>query len=157
MKSGPSKPKAKTKTKCLSPRGKKLVKPPRGQKPPAALGRDKLKNEEAKNLAHQIATLVLDKMATDVVCLDVQGMTSYADYFVVASGDSERQVAAMAAYVREKMKEKAIRPLSSDGQDNGRWVLLDFGDVVAHFFLVEARAFYDLEGLWVDAPREKFS
>ena len=84
-------------------------------------------------------------------------MTSYADYFVVASGDSERQVAAMAAYVREKMKEKAIRPLSSDGQDNGRWVLLDFGDVVAHFFLVEARAFYDLEGLWVDAPREKFS
>ena len=112
-------------------------------------------NPKAKELAHRLANLLLDKKAEEVVILDVRGKTSYADYFVIASGDSERQVAAMAEYVETKLREEGVRPLGTEGYETGRWVLLDLGEVVAHLFFAEVRAFYDLEGLWTDAPREK--
>ena len=92
----------------------------------------------------------------DIVILDVRGMTSYADYFVVASGESDRQVSAMAEHVLVKLKEgENVRPIGHEGMDTGQWVLLDFGEVVAHLFFSEARSHYDLEGLWADAAREK--
>jgi ribosome-associated protein len=121
------------------------------QKPPVQRPED----PAARILAHDIATLLLDKKAVDVLILDVRDKASYADYFVIASGDSERQVSAMAEHVEEKLRERQVRPLGVEGQESGSWVLLDFGEVVTHLFCVDTRAFYDLEGLWADVPREK--
>jgi ribosome-associated protein len=97
----------------------------------------------------------LDKKADDVLILDVRGKTSYADYFVIASGDSDRQVSAMAEHVQLELREEGVRPLGAEGEERGQWVLLDFGEVVAHLFHHEVRTFYDLEGLWTDVPRER--
>ncbi len=112
-------------------------------------------NPEAKALAGKIAQLVLDKKASDVLILDVRGKTSYADYMVIASGESDRQVSAMAEGVLSGLKQDGVTAVGSEGQETGNWVLLDFGDVVAHLFFSEVRGFYDLEGLWSDAPRER--
>jgi ribosome-associated protein len=112
-------------------------------------------NPEALALARQIATLCLDKKALDVSILDVRGMTSYADYLVLASGESDRQVTAIADHIDEKLKAQGTRPLGHEGRETGTWVLLDYGEVVVHLFFTEVRASYDLDGLWADAPREK--
>jgi len=105
---------------------------------------------EAAQIAAKAA---LDKKAENVVILDVRGLTSYADYFVVASGTSDRQVSAIADAIEEQMKKAGHRTIGVEGYTRGHWVLLDFGDVVAHVFYEEARAFYDIEGLWADARR----
>ena len=115
-----------------------------------------VENPRAHGLARKIANLLSDKKALDIIILDVRGMTSYADYFVVASGESDRQVSAMAEHVLVKLKEsEGLRPIGHEGMETGQWVLLDFGEVVAHLFFSEMRAHYDLEGLWADAAREK--
>ena len=111
--------------------------------------------QASRDLAHHIAALLLDKKAADVLILNVREKASYADFFVIASGESERQVSAMAEYLQEKLRERRLHPLGVEGKESGSWVLLDFGEVVAHLFFSETRAFYDLEGLWADAPREK--
>lgn len=147
------KPAARKKTGLLpkAPRKKGLPKAAPEPQAPA-------ENPRAKALAQKIAALLLDKKATEVLVLDVRGMASYADYIVLASGESDRQVSAMAENVHVKVKEEdALYPLGSEGKETGQWVLLDYGEVVAHLFLAETRAFYDLEGLWADAPREKLS
>jgi ribosome-associated protein len=132
-----------TKKKALAPSR------PTAGAPPA-------ENPRAHALARKIANLLSDKKALDIIILDVRGMTSYADYFVVASGESDRQVSAMAEHVMGKLKEtEGLRPIGHEGMDTGQWVLLDFGEVVAHLFFSEMRAHYDLEGLWADASREK--
>lgn len=113
-------------------------------------------NPRAQALARNIGQLLSDKKAVDVVILDVRGLTSYADYFVVASGESDRQVSAMAEHVLTTLKKnEGLRPVGHEGMDTGQWVLLDFGEVIAHLFYSEMRAHYDLEGLWADARREK--
>jgi ribosome-associated protein len=113
-------------------------------------------NPRAQALARKIAQLVVDKKAKDVLILDVRGMTSYADYFVIASGESDRQVSAMADNVLAEMKKaENLRPIGHEGTETGQWVLIDYGEVVAHLFYEEVRAFYDLEGLWADAAREQ--
>ena len=113
-------------------------------------------NPKAQALARKVANLLSDKKAVDIVILDVRGMTSYADYFVVASGESDRQVSAMAEHVLINLKEtESLRPIGHEGMETGQWVLLDFGEVVIHLFFSEMRAHYDLEGLWADARREK--
>jgi ribosome-associated protein len=115
-------------------------------------------NPAARALAHRVADLVLDRKASDVVVLDVRGIASYADYVVIASGESDRQVTAMAEHVQTRLKEEnGVRPIGAEGAETGHWVLLDFGDVVAHLFYDEVRAHYDLEGLWADAPKEMLS
>lgn len=112
-------------------------------------------NPEAKALAHKIGRAVLEKKALDVMVLDVRGIASYADYVVLASGESDRQVAAMAEGAEHKVKtEDGLHTIGSEGFETGQWVLLDYGDVVAHLFNAEVRSHYDLEGLWADAPRE---
>jgi ribosome-associated protein len=122
-------------------------------------GRDKAKgkgpaeNKAGLELARTIAHAVIEKKATDVVVLDVRGMASYADYLVLASAESERQVAAMADAVSQILKPRGVRPVSTEGQEGGSWVLLDYSDVVAHLFQQDSRAFYDLEGLWADAKK----
>ncbi len=116
-------------------------------------------NPAAKALAQRIGKLLVDKKALDVVILDVRGMTSYADYFVIASGESDRQVSAMAENVQVQLKtgDEPQRPIGTEGFETGQWVLLDYGEVVAHLFLADLRSHYDLEGLWADASREKLA
>ena len=99
------------------------------------------------------ARAALDHKAVDLVILEVKNLSSFTDYFVICSGNSDRQVQAIAAHIEEKLGEGKIRPLSVEGKREGRWVLLDYGDVVIHVFYQPVREFYDLERLWSDAPR----
>jgi len=143
--------------KKAAPRGSKKALAPKKPKKPARVEpvAPPPENPKAKALAERIAALTLDKKAKDVLLLDVRGKTSYADYFVIASGESERQVSAMAEHVETTLRGEGVRPVGSEGYDTGHWVLLDYGEVVAHLFFTEVRAFYDLEGLWSDATRER--
>ena len=93
------------------------------------------------------------KKAFDLVLLEMKRITSFTDYFLICSGKSDRQVQAIAQAIEEEMEEQGIHPFGQEGKTGGRWVLMDFGDVVVHIFLEPVRAFYDLEGLWIDAPR----
>jgi ribosome-associated protein len=116
--------------------------------PAAAPGPD-----PARPTAVAIAHAGLDKKAEDVTVLDVRGLTSYADYFVVMTADSDRQASAIADAVEDTMKKQGVSKVGVEGYDTGRWILVDYGDVVAHVMSRESRGFYDLEGLWADAPR----
>ncbi len=100
-----------------------------------------------------VARAGLARNARDVVVLDVRELASYAEFFVIMSADSERQLAAVAEQVIDDMAAMGRHPFGVEGERGARWVLVDFGDVVAHVFLPEMRGFYDLEGLWSDAPR----
>ncbi|MDF1521917.1 MAG: ribosome silencing factor [Trueperaceae bacterium] len=93
-----------------------------------------------------------DKRALDIAVLHLEQVSSSLDWFVVASGESVLQLQAMEAEVRERLKASGARLKGVEGPSN-RWVLMDYGGVVAHLMSPEAREFYDLEGLWADAPR----
>jgi ribosome-associated protein len=109
----------------------------------------------ARPTAVAIAKAALDKKGEDVTILDVRGLTSYADYFVVVTADSDRQASAIADHVEQTMKQQGVTKVGVEGYETGRWILVDYGDVVAHVMNRESRGFYDLEGLWADAPRER--
>jgi ribosome-associated protein len=94
-----------------------------------------------------------DHKAVDLVILEVKNLSSFTDYFVICSGNSDRQVQAIAAHLEEKLGQGGIHPLSIEGKREGRWILLDYGDVVIHVFYQPVREFYNLERLWSDAPR----
>jgi len=96
---------------------------------------------------------VQEKKSIGIVALDVRGLTSLADAFIICSGRSNRQVSAIAEHVRRVLREAGIRPLHVEGEKEGHWVLLDYGHVVIHVFYEPVRNFYDLESLWTDAPR----
>ena len=98
----------------------------------------------------------IEKKATDLVLLEMKKTTSFTDYFVICSGKSDRQVQAIAQGIEETLKKEGIRPLGEEGKAEGKWVLIDYEDVVVHVFLEPIRRFYDLEGLWIDAPRINF-
>jgi ribosome-associated protein len=108
---------------------------------------------ESKKSALAIAHWGLDKKAEQVCIIDVRTLSSYADYLVIMTADSEPQMKAIVEHVEEKMKETGERPLGVEGVDAGQWLLIDYGDVVAHVFDQETRDLYGLESLWVDAPR----
>jgi len=106
------------------------------------------------NLAHLVTQLADAKKAEELVVLDLGGRVSYCDYFVICNGTNRRHVRAIAESVLENLKtEHGISPISSEGFESARWVLIDFGDVVIHVFDESMRGFYDLEGLWADVPR----
>ena len=96
---------------------------------------------------------VLGKKAFNVVALDVAELTSIADTFIICSGRSNRQVTAIAEFIKTDLKKHKIKPLSVEGSKDGHWVLLDYGHIIIHVFYEPMREFYDLEGLWVDARR----
>ncbi len=96
---------------------------------------------------------ILGRKATNVVVLDVADLTSYADVFIICSGRSNRQVSAIADYIKTDLKKHNIKPLSVEGTKDGHWVLMDYGHVIIHVFYEPVREFYDLEGLWGDAER----
>ncbi|KQM24102.1 MULTISPECIES: ribosome silencing factor [Frigoribacterium] len=93
-----------------------------------------------------------DKQADDLVALDVSGPLPLTDVFLLATGRSERNVVAIAGEIEDKMLEAGVKTLRREGRAEGRWVLLDFGDVVAHVFHDEDRQYYALERLWSDCP-----
>ena len=95
----------------------------------------------------------LEKKAKDLVILNVSGISAFADYFIICSGTSDRQVRAVAAAIQENLKKAGILPLGIEGEAAGRWILLDYDDVIFHVFLDSVRNFYDLERLWFEAPR----
>jgi ribosome-associated protein len=96
----------------------------------------------------------LEKKALEPVLLDVTEQGTYTDYILVVSGRSDRHVQAVADGVLEALKKwRGAQPLSVEGKRDGQWTLLDFGDLIVHVFYHPMREFYDLEGLWVDAPR----
>lgn len=100
------------------------------------------------------AELALERKAQDVLVLDLRGLSTATDWFVVASGRSDVQVKAIADHVLESLeKEQDLEPGHVEGQRGGRWVLLDYIDFVMHVFHPHARDFYQLENLWGDAPR----
>jgi ribosome-associated protein len=101
----------------------------------------------------QYVRAVQEKKSIGVVALDVRGLTSLADAFIICSGRSNRQVSAIAEHVRRVLREAGMRPLHVEGEKEGHWVLLDYGHVIIHVFYEPVRNFYDLESLWADAPR----
>jgi ribosome-associated protein len=96
---------------------------------------------------------VTGKKAENVVLLDVRGLTTIADVFIICCGNSSRQVSALADHIITTLKKQGIRPLSAEGLEEGRWALIDYGHVIIHVFYESVRAFYDIEGLWSDARR----
>jgi ribosome-associated protein len=102
-------------------------------------------------LAKICARVALDAKAEDLVVLDVKGISSFTDYFVIMSGRSTRHVQGLAETIEAEMRSKRINASHAEGIQEGMWVLLDFDDVVVHIFYHEQRSFYDLEGLWHDA------
>lgn len=104
-------------------------------------------------------TLVAHK-GLEPMILQVKGLCSFSEYFILCSGGSRRHVLALAQHLQEAFKEAGVKPLGVEGLEDGHWVLLDYNDVVIHLFVNPLREFYDLEGLWVEAtklPAEDFS
>jgi ribosome-associated protein len=97
----------------------------------------------------------IEKNGENVRILDLTEISGFTDYFVISSGTSDRQVQAIADSVKESMKKSEKELLAIEGYADGRWVLMDFGDIVVHVFLDALREYYDLETLWADAPRVK--
>ena len=106
-----------------------------------------------RELAAACARIALDTKPEDLVVLDVRGLASFTDYFVIMSGRSTRHVQGLAEAIEAELRAKRISSKHSEGLREGLWVLLDFGDVVVHVFYHESRSFYDLEGLWHDAAK----
>ena len=106
----------------------------------------------AEHKAQRAARAAIDKKAIDLVVLDVQGLSSVAEYFLVCSGRSTPHVKSISDAIRDELKEEGSRPLHAEGQAESGWLLLDYGDVLMHVFLEDTRAYYALERLWGDAP-----
>ncbi|MBS4537157.1 ribosome silencing factor [Clostridium sp. D2Q-11] len=94
-----------------------------------------------------------DKRADDITALQVTEITSIADYFVICSGNSERQTIAIADAIDDKMHKSGYELKAKEGHRSGRWILLDFGDIIVHIFHKEDREFYNLERLWIDGKK----
>lgn len=113
--------------------------------------------QATRELAVAAMDAALDKRALDPILIDVSGMGSYTDFIGIVSGRSDRQVDAIAESVSQTMKARGIYALGREGSGNGRWTLLDFGAFVIHVFYHPVREFYDLESLWIEAPRVKLA
>jgi ribosome-associated protein len=100
----------------------------------------------------RVVDLLFDRKALNVNLLDLRGVSSATDWFVIASGTSDTHVSAIADSVLDGLKKEKVRPLNVEGQREGRWVLIDYFDFVVHVFHPAAREFYQLERLWGDAP-----
>ncbi len=110
----------------------------------------------SKDDAIAVAQTVVDKKAQGVILLEISNVVSYADYFLICSGRSVIQVKAIANAVGECLTERNIHPLHREGLSEGRWILLDYDELIVHVFLEEARQFYNLERLWSDVPCRRF-
>jgi len=114
-------------------------------------------SEESREAAVAAARSASAKQAESVAILDVHGLIVITDYFVIASGETERQVRTIVEEVEKALRELGRKPVRREGETEGRWVLLDYVDVVVHVFAEEEREYYDLERLWRDAPRVEWN
>ncbi|MGH8003815.1 MAG: ribosome silencing factor [Limisphaerales bacterium] len=105
-----------------------------------------------KELARLVGRLALEKKGGEVVLIDLRRLSSIADFFVVATADADVHAHAIAGHIEEKLKDKGVR--MGHEEKSARWTLLDYGDVIVHLFLKDARKFYALEKFWGDAPQE---
>ncbi len=106
-----------------------------------------------KQRAVKAAELAFDKKASDVVVLDLQGLSTIADFFVICSGENRAQIRAIAESIDDYFSKEKIFPLGKEGMDTAHWVLMDYGDLVVHIFDEETRSFYSLDKFWMDAKR----
>jgi ribosome-associated protein len=98
-----------------------------------------------------------EKQARNIRVLDLREVTSFADYFVIASGANSRQIQAIADEIHQRLKKLGEMPNSMEGYDNADWILMDYGDYLIHIFSEKARLYYDLERLWRDAKTVEFA
>ena len=113
----------------------------------------KHQKKTSRELAELCARTAIEKKAEDPIILDVSKLCSFTDYFVILSGRSTRHVQGLAEAIEAELRSKRLATSKSEGLQEGIWVLLDFNDVVVHIYYSESRKFYDIEGLWHDAPR----
>lgn len=111
---------------------------------------------EGEALALACAEAAADKKAEDIAILDLRGISSFTDFFIVCSANSDPQLKAISSSVRETMRDLGTSPLNEEGFPASQWVVIDFGEVIVHVFNAEKRDFYNLESLWKDAPRIPF-
>jgi ribosome-associated protein len=110
---------------------------------------------KSKEKAIILALAAREKKANDTEVIEIKALSDIADYFLVCSADSDRGVKTIVDNVQQKLKEMGERAIGVEGYTEGRWVLIDSADVVIHVFYEPVRRFYDIEGLWIDAPRIK--
>ncbi len=108
--------------------------------------------EQALTLARQIVELASDKKASDIVLLEIGGLTTLADYFVICSGQSERQLGAIVDGIASALRDDGIKPVGREGSAGAHWMLIDYGSVIVHVMAPPERDYYQLEKLWADAP-----
>jgi len=124
----------------------------RAVRPKAEAQQKGTSDEGALALARRIVDLASDKKAADIVLLEIGALTSVADYFVICSGSSERQLGAIADGIAEGLRDEGVKPIGREGSSNAHWMLLDFGAVIVHIMAPPERDFYQLERLWAEAP-----
>jgi ribosome-associated protein len=107
---------------------------------------------QGEALVDRIASIASDRKAIDIRVLDVRGMVGYTDFFVICSGNTERQTKAIHDAIHEELKGLGVLPRRTEGAREARWVLMDYLDAVVHIFTPDAREFYRLEQLWGEAP-----
>ena len=115
------------------------------------------KKSAAKKSVLLCVNTLLEKKAKNLVIINVKEISSFADYLVICSGTSDRQVRALSSFIQEKLKKSGMLPLGIEGENFGQWVLMDYADVVIHIFQEPVRELYDLEKLWMEAPRMEIS
>jgi ribosome-associated protein len=113
----------------------------------------KEKGTESRQRALLCVNAALENKSKDLLVLNVSEISAFADYFIICSGTSDRQVRAIADSIQGSLKKAGIMPLGVEGDAAAQWILLDFDDVIIHVFIESARAFYDLERLWSEAPQ----
>jgi ribosome-associated protein len=106
-----------------------------------------------RNLALRIADILAETPASDTVVLDIRGLSTFSDFFVICSGENERQLRAISERLQEELSEDGIRPQRSEGTPRSGWIVLDYNDAIVHVFDQELRDFYKMERLWAEAPR----
>jgi len=116
----------------------------------------KVIKDTAKERARDIAQAACDTKAENLTVLDLKKISGFTDYFVIATGTSDRQVQAICDNIHKSLKKMTVYPLVIEGYQEGHWILMDYGSVIVHIFYEETRNFYSLEKLWADAPRIKF-
>lgn len=108
---------------------------------------------ESLDKARLASDIIRERKAIEPVLFNIGEMSSFADYFLIAGGNSSRQVQSISRHLEKKMREIGFKPYGIEGELEGQWILIDYGDLIIHIFYQPVREFYDLEGLWLEAPR----
>lgn len=110
------------------------------------------KELESGELARELVDAIADRKGLDIIMLDVRPVSLLADYFIICSADTERQVKAIIDEILERADQSGLRPVQIEGTPASGWVILDYGSIIAHIFMPAQRDYYQLERLWSDAP-----